>query len=105
MPRHDDDRRRYPAPPELLLQIEAGEAWLRRLRRAQGGPGLADGTLAYRRSVWEGHPFPDVELRASFGRAGLGQAAAVEDPDSAVREFDDDRISLADVEEDEPEEA
>ena len=44
----------------LYYRLRAGQAWLRRFGGGES-PGLAGGTLLYRRSVWAKQPFPDVD--------------------------------------------
>ena len=47
---------------ELLhYGLDAGEAWLYRYP-PDGRPWLAGGTLLYRRSAWDRHPFPEINV-------------------------------------------
>ncbi|HEV3468491.1 MAG TPA: glycosyltransferase [Pyrinomonadaceae bacterium] len=47
---------------ELLhYGLDAGEAWLYRYP-SDGRPWLAGGTLLYRRSAWDAHPFPEINV-------------------------------------------
>jgi glycosyltransferase involved in cell wall biosynthesis len=63
-----------------------GSVWLRTYPHP-GRPGLAGGTLLYRKSTWRRHPFPDLdegEEEAFLNQLPVGRLLAIDDPSLSV---------------------